>query len=61
VWLQLIDLSSGRRAAEVETAVGAELQIPFLAGGVYELRGDGRSLATATIVDGQQTDLGEIR
>lgn len=61
VWLRLVDLSSGRTTAEIDSAVGAELHVPFLPSGTYVLEGDGRSLATATIVDGQQTDLGEIR
>jgi hypothetical protein len=60
VRLALIDLSSGRTIAEIETTAGARLRVPFLPGGVYELRADGRSLATVTLLDGGQTDLGTI-
>jgi hypothetical protein len=61
VWLELVDIATGRRAAEITARPGSELRVPFLADGVYELRGGGRSLATASVIDGGETDLGEIR
>jgi hypothetical protein len=60
VWLELVDLRTGRRAAEIQTTPGSELRIPFLADGVYELRLGGRSLATASVLDGQETVLGKL-
>lgn len=55
--LELVNLSTGRKVAEVEASVGALFRIPFLPTGVYELRGGGRSLGTASVTDGQETYL----
>jgi hypothetical protein len=60
LWLELVDLATGRRAAEIEAMAGAEFRIPFLPAGVYELRNGDRSFATATVSDGQETALGEL-
>jgi len=59
--LDLIDLSTGRRVAEIDAQPGAEIRVPFLAGGTYALQGAGRTLATAAVIDGQETDLGDLQ
>lgn len=61
LWLELVDLTTGRKTAEIEATAGAVLRVPYLSDGVYELRGGGRRLATATVIDGQETALGELR
>jgi len=58
--LELVNLATGTRTAEITATRGGELRVPFLAGGVYELRAAGRSLATATVIEGQETGLGEL-
>lgn len=58
--LRLIDLASGRRAAEIDARPGARVLVPFLADGVYELRTAGRRLATVTVTGGRETDLGDL-
>jgi hypothetical protein len=58
--LDLIDLATDRRAAEIEARPGADLRVPYLRSGTYELRRGGRSLATVSVIDGQETAMGEI-
>jgi hypothetical protein len=58
--LDLIDLATGRRTAEIEVFPGADLRVPYLRSGTYDLRRGGRSLATVRVIDGQETALGEI-
>jgi len=58
--LVLVNLGDGRRVATVDGEPGAVVRIPFLATGVYELRGGGRSLGTTAVVDGRETDLGNL-
>lgn len=59
--LDLIDLATGRRTAEIDAFPGTELRVPFLRSGTYDLRRAGRSLATVSIVEGQETAIGELR
>jgi hypothetical protein len=58
--LDLIDLATGRRTAEIEVFPGADLRVPYLRSGTYDLRRGGRSLATVRVIDGQETALGEV-
>lgn len=58
--LELVNLGDGRRVATVDAEPGSVVRIPFLATGVYELRGGGRSLGTAAVVDGRETSLGDL-
>ncbi len=59
--LVLVNIATGRKAAEVSVRAGAQIRVPFLPDGVYALQAAGRTLATASVSGGGETDLGELR
>lgn len=59
--LDLIDLATGRRTAEIEASPGADLRVPYLRSGTYELRHGTRSLVAVSVIEGQETSLGQLR
>jgi hypothetical protein len=59
--LELVNMATGRKAAEILVRPGAQIRVPFLPDGTYALQAAGRTLATASVNGGGETDLGELR
>ena len=59
--LEVVNLATGSRVAEVDARPGAEIRVPFLLDGVYGLEADGKTLATAAVSGGRETDLGDLK
>lgn len=53
--LTLVDLATGRQAAEIVLEPGGEVRVPYLVAGSYALRSGDATVAVVTVFEGQET------